>query len=145
FRCDLMGLHLKADVLRARDALAALTLGTDGVDGSKIYLYGEGWNMGETANNGRGVAATQVNMAGTGIGTFNDRLRDAARGGGPFDNGCSLSPAVNCDIRKNQGFSSGQYTDPNELNSGSQDEKDKLAHALDLIKIGMAGGLRDFP
>ena len=27
----------------------------------------------------------QVNMAGTGIGTFSDRLRDAVRGGGPFD------------------------------------------------------------
>ncbi len=50
-----------------------------------IYLYGEGWNFGEVADNARGVNATQFNMAGTGIGTFNDRLRDAVRGGGPFD------------------------------------------------------------
>ena len=35
-------------------------------------------------------------MAGTGIGTFNDRLRDAVRGGGPFDG----NPRV-------QGFASG--------------------------------------
>ena len=42
-----------------------------------IYLYGEGWNFGEVANNARGVNATQLNMAGTGIGTFSDRLRDA--------------------------------------------------------------------
>ena len=41
-------------------------------------------------------------MAGTGIGTFNDRLRDAVRGGGPFDD----DPRI-------QGFASGQYTDPN--------------------------------
>ena len=41
-------------------------------------------------------------MAGTGIGTFNDRLRDAVRGGGPFDG----NPRV-------QGFASGLYTDPN--------------------------------
>ena len=50
-----------------------------------IYLYGEGWNFGEVANDARFVQATQANMAGTGIGTFNDRLRDAVRGGGPFD------------------------------------------------------------
>ena len=36
-------------------------------------------------NDARFVQATQPNMAGTGIGTFNDRLRDAVRGGGPFD------------------------------------------------------------
>ena len=36
-------------------------------------------------DNARGVNATQLNMAGTGIGTFNDRIRDAVRGGGPFD------------------------------------------------------------
>ena len=41
-------------------------------------------------------------MAGTGIGTFNDRLRDAVRGGGPFDG----DPRM-------QGFGSGLYTDPN--------------------------------
>ena len=41
-------------------------------------------------------------MAGTGIGTFNDRLRDAVRGGGPFDE----NPRI-------QGFASGLYTDPN--------------------------------
>ena len=31
-----------------------------------IYLYGEGWNFGEVADNARGVNATQRNMAGTG-------------------------------------------------------------------------------
>ena len=66
-------------------ALDRLTLRRDGVDGKAIYLYGEGWNFGEVANNARFVQATQLNMAGTGIGTFNDRLRDAVRGGGPFD------------------------------------------------------------
>ncbi|MCA1829676.1 MAG: pullulanase-type alpha-1,6-glucosidase [Myxococcales bacterium] len=146
FRFDLMGLHLKSDILAAQAALQALTIAHDGVDGSKIYLYGEGWDMGEMARNGRGVNANQVNMAGTGIGTFNDRLRDAARGGGPFDNGCDLTRTpVACDIRKNQGFSSGLFTDPNELNAPpSQADQDKLGHALDLIEIGMAGSLADF-
>ncbi|HTQ79536.1 MAG TPA: pullulanase-type alpha-1,6-glucosidase, partial [Thermoanaerobaculia bacterium] len=84
FRFDLMGHHMKSNILKIRDALHALTLAHDGVDGSKIYLYGEGWNFGEVANNARGVNATQANMAGTGVGTFSDRLRDAVRGGGPF-------------------------------------------------------------
>lgn len=30
--------------------------------------YGEGWNFGEVANNGRGVNASQFNLTGTGIG-----------------------------------------------------------------------------
>ena len=67
------------------------------MDGKSIYVYGEGWNFGEVADNARGVNATQLNMAGTGIGIFNDRLRDAVRGGGPFDGG---APA-------NQGFVTG--------------------------------------
>src|ERR1041384_4570348 len=81
FRFDLMGHHMVANMIAVRDALPALTPARDGVDGSKIYLYGEGWNFGEVANNARGRNATQANMAGTGIGTFNDRLRDGGRGG----------------------------------------------------------------
>ncbi|HEX9579235.1 MAG TPA: alpha-1,6-glucosidase domain-containing protein, partial [Myxococcales bacterium] len=146
FRFDLMGLHMKADMLKVQSALSALTVAQDGVDGSKIYLYGEGWDMGELAKQARGVNANQLNMAGTGIGTFNDRLRDGARGGGPFDNGCDLTKMPpQCDIRKNQGFSSGLFLDPNELNTPpAQADQDKLGHNLDLIKIGMAGGLSDF-
>ncbi|MGZ6144029.1 MAG: alpha-1,6-glucosidase domain-containing protein, partial [Myxococcales bacterium] len=137
FRFDLMGLHLKSDVLAVQSAVQAID--------PTIYLYGEGWDSGEMQHNAYGLNANQVNMAGTGIGTFNDRLRDAARGGGPFDNGCDLTRTpVQCAERQNQGFSSGQFLDPNELNTGSQTEKDNLAHALDLIKIGMAGGLSDF-
>jgi hypothetical protein len=43
---------------------------TDGVDGSRIYLYGEGWNFGAVAENGRGINASQFNLGGTGIGRF---------------------------------------------------------------------------
>ena len=38
----------------------------------------------QVAFNQRGRNATQLNMGGTGIGTFNDRLRDAVMGGSPF-------------------------------------------------------------
>ncbi len=49
FRFDLMGHHSKANMLAVRAALDALTLAEDGVDGRSIYLYGEGWNFGEVA------------------------------------------------------------------------------------------------
>ncbi|MFG1652619.1 pullulanase-type alpha-1,6-glucosidase [Micromonospora sp. NPDC049275] len=135
FRFDLMGHHPKANILAVRAALDRLTVARDGVDGKAIMLYGEGWNFGEVANDARFVQATQANMAGTGIGTFNDRLRDAVRGGGPFD----ANPRV-------QGFASGLYTDPNgdPVNGSAAEQKARLLHAHDLIKVGLTGNLRDY-
>ncbi|WP_089156092.1 pullulanase-type alpha-1,6-glucosidase [Micromonospora sp. NBS 11-29] len=135
FRFDLMGHHPKANILAVRAALDKLTLARDGVDGRKILLYGEGWNFGEVADDARFVQATQANMAGTGIGTFNDRLRDAVRGGGPFD----ANPRV-------QGFASGLFTDPNgdEVNGSTAEQRARLLHAHDLIKVGLTGNLRDY-
>ncbi|GLZ62173.1 pullulanase-type alpha-1,6-glucosidase [Micromonospora sp. NBRC 107095] len=135
FRFDLMGHHPKANILAVRAALDRLTVARDGVDGRSILLYGEGWNFGEVANDARFVQATQANMAGTGIGTFNDRLRDAVRGGGPFD----ANPRV-------QGFASGLYTDPNgdPVNGSPAEQKARLLHAHDLIKVGLTGNLRDY-
>ncbi|WP_286257335.1 pullulanase-type alpha-1,6-glucosidase [Streptomyces graminofaciens] len=135
FRFDLMGHHPKANILAVRKALDGLTLAKDGVDGKKIILYGEGWNFGEVADDARFVQATQKNMAGTGIATFSDRARDAVRGGGPFD----ADPGV-------QGFASGLYTDPNssESNGTSAEQKARLLHYQDLIKVGLSGNLADY-
>ncbi|MFL6289628.1 MAG: pullulanase-type alpha-1,6-glucosidase, partial [Thermoanaerobaculia bacterium] len=133
FRFDIMGHHMKRNLLKLRQALDALTPAADGVDGSKIYLYGEGWNFGEVANNARGVQATQANMAGTGIGTFNDRLRDGARGGGPFSG------------IQEQGFLTGLYDDPNATNQGTPaDQLARLLQETDWVRVGMAGGLADY-
>jgi len=135
-RFDLMGHHMKANMTKLRQVLNKLTIANSGVDGSKIYLYGEGWNFGEVADNARGVNATQLNMPGTGIGTFNDRLRDAVRGGGPFDGGEDL---------KKQGFVNGLYYDPNDLNQGTPEEqKARLLLYEDQIRVGLAGNLRDY-
>jgi pullulanase-type alpha-1,6-glucosidase len=135
FRFDLMGHHPKANILDVRKALDALTVQNDGVDGKKIILYGEGWNFGEVADNARFVQATQANMAGTGIATFSDRARDAVRGGSPFD----ADPGV-------QGFASGLYTDPNAstANGSQAEQKARLLHYQDLIKVGLTGNLRQF-
>lgn len=135
FRFDLMGHHPKANILAVRGALDALTLAKDGVDGKKIILYGEGWNFGEVADDARFVQATQKNMAGTGIATFSDRARDAVRGGGPFDE----DPGI-------QGFASGLYTEPNSSkNNGTEaEQKARLLHYQDLIKVGLSGNLADY-
>ncbi|MFD6292306.1 pullulanase-type alpha-1,6-glucosidase [Streptomyces sp. NPDC060205] len=135
FRFDLMGHHPKANILAVRKALDALTVAKDGVDGKKIVLYGEGWNFGEVADDARFVQATQKNMAGTGIATFSDRARDAVRGGGPFDE----DPGV-------QGFASGLYTDPNgsDDNGSTAEQKARLLHYQDLIKVGLSGNLADY-
>lgn len=135
FRFDLMGHHPKANILAVRKALDELTLAKDGVDGKKIILYGEGWNFGEIADDARFVQATQKNMAGTGIATFSDRARDAVRGGGPFDE----DPGV-------QGFASGLYTDPNSsaVNGTPAEQKARLLHYQDLIKVGLSGNLADY-
>lgn len=135
FRFDLMGHHPKANILAVREALDVLTVEKDGVDGKKIVLYGEGWNFGEIADDARFTQATQENMAGTGIATFSDRARDAVRGGGPFDE----DPGV-------QGFASGLYTDPNssQHNGTPAEQKARLLHYQDLIKVGLSGNLAGY-
>jgi len=135
FRFDLMGHHSKANMLAVRHALDKLTPARDGVDGRAVLLYGEGWNFGEVANDARFVQATQANMAGTGIATFSDRLRDAVRGGGPFDENPHL-----------QGFGSGLFTDPNgdPVNGTPDEQRARLLLQQDQIKVGLAGNLRSY-
>ena len=134
FRFDLMGHHPKSTMLNIRAALDALTVATDGVDGSRIYLYGEAWNFGEVANDARFVQATQANMGGTGIGSFNDRIRDGVRGGGPFSG------------LQEQGFATGLFYDPNATDQGSPaDQADRLRTQADWIRISLAGALANYP
>jgi pullulanase-type alpha-1,6-glucosidase len=135
FRFDLMGHHPKANILAVRAALDRLTPARDGVDGRKIILYGEGWDFGEVAGDARFTQATQRNMAGTGIATFNDRLRDAVRGGGPFD----ATPRL-------QGFASGLHTEPNgdPANGTPAEQRARLLHQQDLLKVGLSGNLAGY-
>ncbi|MQA25983.1 MAG: pullulanase-type alpha-1,6-glucosidase [Micromonosporaceae bacterium] len=132
FRFDLMGHHPRANMVAVRRALDALTVERDGVDGRSILLYGEGWNFGEIADNARFRQATQLELGGTGIGTFNDRLRDAVRGGGPFD----ADPRI-------QGLASGLGTADNgaPANGDAAARAARLLRYHDQIKVGMAGNL----
>ena len=135
FRFDLMGFIPKSVMVALRDRLDGLTLTRDGVDGRAIYLYGEGWNFGTVANDALFVQATQANMGGTGIGTFNDRIRDAVRGG-RFDD---ADP-------RTQGFASGLYTDPNgdPVNGDAAAQRARLLLEEDQIKVGLVGNLAGY-
>ena len=106
FRFDLMGHHTKANLLKVRQ------------QHPELLLYGEGWSFGEVADDRLFVAASQRNMAGTGIATFGDGLRDAVRGGGPHD----ADP-------RHQGFSSGLADTPSAA----------LEHAQEEVMRGLAG------
>lgn len=128
FRFDLMGHQPLEAMEEALEVTRAIN--------PNMYFYGEGWNFGEVENDARFTQATQLNLGGTGIGSFSDRLRDAVRGGSPFNSGA--------DIRRAQGFATGLYNDPNELNSGSDSEKERLMAISDQIMVELAGNLADF-
>ena len=133
FRFDLMGHHMLDDMIAVRETLDALTVEADGVDGTSIYVYGEGWDFGEVENNQRGVNATQLNIGGTGIGVFNDRMRDAARGGTPFGG------------QQEQGFINGLFVDPNGITPGTETlQQARLIRFMDQIRVGLAGNLADY-
>ena len=135
FRFDIMSFTFVSNLQAIQQALGKLTLRKDGIDGSKIYIYGEGFNFGETANSALGVNASQLNLYGTGIGTFNDRIRDGVRGGGPFDD------------ERVQGFATGLFLDPSSYTSSTtqlNDQKSTLLHRTDWIRVGLTGNLRDY-
>ncbi|REL32015.1 pullulanase-type alpha-1,6-glucosidase [Thalassotalea euphylliae] len=133
FRFDLMGHQPKDLMLAARDAVRAVDPDT--------YFYGEGWNFGEVANNRQFIQASQLELAGTEIGTFSDRLRDAVRGAGFNIQGD--------DIRRHQGIGNGLNVKPNELTSAhatdSHANKPDYGLLLDQLRVGLAGNLADYP
>ncbi|MBF0815255.1 pullulanase-type alpha-1,6-glucosidase [Microbacterium paludicola] len=136
FRFDLMGHHSTANMKAVRDALDELTEKRDGVDGKSVYLYGEGWDFGEVAGDALFEQAKQGNLGGTGIGSFNDRLRDAVHGGSPVDSSSTYR----------QGFGTGLGTDPNgdPINGTTEQALADLGHETDLVKLGLAGNLAHY-
>ncbi len=116
FRFDLMG-H------QPREAMEALQKAVNQAAGRFIPLIGEGWNFGEIADGARFVQASQLSLVGSGIATFNDRLRDAARG---TRHGDDVSTTVS-----RKGW----------LNGAQGRER---AEAADLIRAGLAGSLADY-
>jgi pullulanase-type alpha-1,6-glucosidase len=151
FRFDLMG-H------QPREAMLRLQQAVNRAAGRHIHLIGEGWDFGEVARGARFVQAAQGRLDGTGIATFSDRGRDAVRGGGCCDSGPEQV------LR--QGWVSGLGTDPNEdvvaaRAAGTRNvaegttaadgrpaptpaEREALRRSADLVRVGLAGTLRDY-
>lgn len=88
--------------------------------GHDVPLIGEGWNFGEVADGKRFVQASQLSLGGSGIATFSDRARDAVRGGGPGDK----MPA----LVESKGW----------INGGANPTN------VDMVRVGLAGTLRDY-
>ena len=135
FRFDIMSFMFTYNMQHIQQALNALTPEKDGVDGSRIYLYGEGFNFGDTANNQIGPNASQVNLYGFGIGSFNDRIRDGVRGGSPFTD------------ERVQGFATGLYTDSSTFTNNTMatsSQQSTLLQYADWIRVGLTGNLRDY-
>jgi pullulanase/glycogen debranching enzyme len=132
FRFDVMGQIPKSAMLAAQSAVNAI----GAADGrGHTYFYGEGWDQGAEVD--AAIApAIQAALASTGIGTFNDRLRDGARGGSPFDTG-----AV---IVTNQGFVNGLCYDPAGSAGCSGTAGDVAFDKQNRISIGLAGNLASF-
>ncbi|WP_172120572.1 pullulanase-type alpha-1,6-glucosidase [Actinomyces faecalis] len=133
FRFDLMGYHSTSTMKRLRRALAQV--GRDAV-GHEPYLYGEGWNMGEVADNALFRQAVQGQVGaeeGLHVGTFNDRVRDALHGG-------SLGP----DPCVGQGLGTGAASHPTGRGSeAEQAGREELRWRTDLVRLSMAGNLRE--
>jgi pullulanase/glycogen debranching enzyme len=125
-RFDLMG-H------QPREAMERLQARVNAEAGRPVQLLGEGWNFGEVANGARFVQASQLSLNGSGIGTFSDRGRDAARGGSAGESGD--------DSVRRQGWLNGMVYAPNALANAKPEE---LMTAADMIRVGLAGSLRDY-
>ena len=118
FRFDLMAHQPRAamEVLQARVNAAA---------GQAVPLIGEGWNYGEVANGRRFVQASQLSLNCSHIGTFSDRGRDAARGGGASDSGA--------DLLNKKGW----------LNGAAEAPRAEAMRTADMIRVALSGTLRD--
>jgi pullulanase/glycogen debranching enzyme len=128
FRFDLMGHQPRAVMEQLQQTVNAAA-------GHPVQLLGEGWNFGEVADGARFVQASQLSLNGSGIGTFNDRTRDAVRGGSAGDAGEALFAR--------QGWINGLVYDPNS-HAGKHDEAE-LLRAADMVRAGLAGSIRSYP
>ena len=128
FRFDLMG-H------QPRAAMETLQRAVNAAAGHPVQLIGEGWNFGEVADGARFVQASQLALNGSGIGTFNDRTRDAVRGGAAGDAGAALFGR--------QGWINGLVYDPNAQAAPATPAD--LQKTADLVRAGLAGSIRSYP
>ncbi|MCS6838512.1 MAG: DUF3372 domain-containing protein [Bdellovibrionaceae bacterium] len=129
FRFDLMNLHSRSTMEKIRDHLKRLY--------PQSYIYGEAWPFGSLYDRYPDQAMTQWNSYGAGIGTFNDRMRDALRGGTTQYREWTDQGVVSGLIDHFNHSFDNQNTPVTE-----QGRVEKFLHYLDVVKIGLTGNLR---
>jgi pullulanase-type alpha-1,6-glucosidase len=124
FRFDVMQ---NIPLAAMNDARAAVTAAANG---RFIYIYGEGFQNTENF-----VQAEIGHLGNSHIGAFNYFIRDAVRGGGPFDSGNALTT--------NQGFMSGLCYDGNASvgTTCASNTQASLFSAQNAIRVSMAGAV----
>lgn len=131
FRFDLMNLHSLPTMQRLRDFLRERD--------PSILLYGEAWPFGSLLEADPGNAFVQSRAYGQSIGVFNDRIRDAIRGG-----------TTDSREKSDPGFVTGLFYDFNHEPANRNtpvdlaQQREKLLWLGDVIRVGMAGNLRDY-
>lgn len=139
FRFDLMSFHSRETMLRLRDVVRRELKSKYGISNNAVLIFGEAWPFGSLNSSSPQTAMTQLNSFGSGIGVFNDRFRDALRGG-----------TTNTAEPSDQGFVTGLLDNfnfsPRNRNTpvSGPDRFQKFLHLKDVVKIGLAGNLRDF-
>lgn len=132
FRFDLMGHHTKQNLLTIRKNLDSLP------QGRGIIIYGEGWAFGSLQDKLQHLPMNQNNAAGSGIGTFNDRMRDSIRGGNFMHSTLA-----------DQGWTNGLfdlYSNQSSMNlSDTNTRRKQFEELTDLIRLGIAGNLANYP
>jgi pullulanase-type alpha-1,6-glucosidase len=111
FRFDIMSQASKTTMVNLFEAVKAVDPDT--------YFYGEGWGK-NTQPYGDFEIASQFNMAGTEIGTFNDRIREAIRQGLIFTDEEGSAEALSAQDRVKMGLA-GTLTDFVLRTSGGAD------------------------
>lgn len=131
FRFDLMNLHSVATMGRLRDYLRQ--------QDTSIVLYGEAWPFGSLLEKDPAGAFTQPKAFGQNIGVFNDRIRDAIRGG-----------TTDSKEKSDPGYVTGLFYDFNHEPANRDtpvdlaQQRGKLLWLGDILRIGLAGNLRDY-
>ena len=128
FRFDLMGHQPRAAMVELQRASNAAT-------GRNVQLIGEGWNFGEVADGARFVQAAQLSLNGSGIAHLQ---RPRARRRARRRAGDSGARHV-----ERQGYVNGLHYDRNAA-APADASRDDLMRTADLVRVGLAGSLRDF-
>ena len=108
----------------------------DGVDGKEIFLYGEGWNFGEVADDARFVQATPAQH-----GRHRHRAPSPTGRATPC---AAAAPSTRTRASRASPPASTPTPTARRPTAPPAEQRARLLHYQDLIKVGLTGNLRDY-